>query len=98
MKPLLPFLVVFVACSQPPHVVLVVEDATGEADAASRVVVLRDDGRESSTSTGGRSFPFTVTVTAETGGNQSVWVEARAGDAVLARGRTRLEFPASGGG
>ena len=81
-----------VACvAPPPHAVVTVEDPDGIAEQFDALFAGRERSGLVAADVRGQTFPLTILVTAESGGEASLWVEARQADTVLGRGHTLLE-------
>lgn len=78
----------------PPHVILEITDPTGLATEADRIALGQDLSTLQTVSLEGNDFPTRTTVSGfEAGAIVLLWVDALAGDDIVARGRVRLEFP-----
>ncbi len=85
------------ACAPPAHLVLTVEDPDVAAEAADRLYcgLAADDLRRVDLDRD-LSFPVRFTVAAASGGDKTVFVEARAGEVILAKGNAVLAFARQG--
>lgn len=78
----------------PPHVILEITDPAELATEADRIALGQDLSTLQTVSLDGNDFPTRTTVSGfEAGTSVLLWVDALAGDNIVARGRVRLEFP-----
>ncbi|MEO1171776.1 MAG: DUF4215 domain-containing protein [Myxococcota bacterium] len=93
---LLAFAIAALTGCTPSHVLVTVEDPQGLAAGAETLTVGRNFEETEDLDIRGLSFPFNFTVSGfEAGEVVLLWVDAKRGNDILARGRTRLEFPDS---
>ncbi|MEM6531937.1 MAG: DUF4215 domain-containing protein [Myxococcota bacterium] len=78
----------------PSHVLIEVQDPDGLATGADTISVGRDATETLELDISGQDFPLNFSVSGfEPGEVVLFWVDAKRGDDILARGRTRAEFP-----